>query len=201
MVEIPGAVIRATALRPALLGQTGPGVAEPLSILPDRVCAPVTRASYAARPRWSESIDWSRVQFVARVVSGASEAGSVRREVPDGPGAGRRRNDVRKAAPSCAGAPRRPGSRMGRQLVCAFDSISSSPAVRRPRRRRNSPATLCRSTRRWESARGPGDVRLRRPVDGARRAKCGGELRRGGTVAPGVNAAALGKLRGRHTYG
>ena len=59
MAEIPDAVIRTIAVRPELLGHTGPGIAEPLGFLSGMVPPSVARASHTARAMWFESISWS----------------------------------------------------------------------------------------------------------------------------------------------
>ena len=74
-VEIPGAVIRSIGM-PALV-HGGPGVVEPLGVLPGMIFAAVTRASYAARARWFQPIDWSRMFRLSRGLSPAPPAWKV----------------------------------------------------------------------------------------------------------------------------
>lgn len=66
VVEIPHLVNRATGMRPASLGHTGPGVAEPLVVLSGVILASVTPASYTVRVKWFLSIDWSRMSRLLR---------------------------------------------------------------------------------------------------------------------------------------
>ena len=57
--EIPVSVIRALCALPDLLNLSGQSALEPLGVVPGLVFAAVTRASYAARLRWFESLDWN----------------------------------------------------------------------------------------------------------------------------------------------
>ena len=60
-VEIPDALLRAIGMRPELLGRAGPGVVEPLGVLPGMIFAAATRALYAARVMWFQAIDCIRM--------------------------------------------------------------------------------------------------------------------------------------------
>ena len=56
VAEFLRAVIRAIDIRPELPGRAGPGVLGPLDVLPGMMPAAATRASYAARVKWRQSM-------------------------------------------------------------------------------------------------------------------------------------------------
>ena len=59
--EIPDAAIRAISVRPEFLGHVGPRATVLLGVLCGMILAAVARASYSARVKWIQSIDWSRM--------------------------------------------------------------------------------------------------------------------------------------------
>ena len=63
---IPGAVPRAVDVRPELFGYAGPAVIEPLCGLSGMIFAALTLASYSARVKWFQSLDWTRASRLLR---------------------------------------------------------------------------------------------------------------------------------------
>ena len=64
MGDIPPSVVRVIAARPELTGPSG--TLEPSEVSAGLACAMVTRASYSARLKWIQSLDWWKVSCMLR---------------------------------------------------------------------------------------------------------------------------------------
>ena len=117
VVEVPGALIRAIGLRPALLGRAGPGVVGPLGVLSGMSFASVARASYSSRVMRFRDIHWNRLSRVLRGFPPAPPPLGVSDEKsPKG-------LEAVVDNEAFEGLRRRSGSRMGRQSARALASI------------------------------------------------------------------------------
>ena len=78
--EIPDSGIRAIWTRAELLNLSGQTALEPLGVVSGMVLAAITRASYAARLRWFQSLGWNCVSRLLRGLSPAPPCAEVLNE-------------------------------------------------------------------------------------------------------------------------
>ena len=80
MDEIPVSAILAICARPELLDLSGPSALGPLGVASGMVSAAITRASYTARLRWFESLEWNCVSRLLRGFPPAAPSAKVLHE-------------------------------------------------------------------------------------------------------------------------